>query len=391
MGVLSYAALGAVGGAGKGLADVGSEQAQLAMMDARLRQQAQMRQDDIAARNDRIDARQFEREDWRDGRDAVGGVGGRGSGGGRGGSSGPGALEMATSPEYLSQVGGMDHDKAVDAISIGDGKMPMRDLPGPPDESGNGPGSVAKYDPGSAADLVKQKTAALYQAMKLSNPAQSDVLSKSQTEDRARGLSEDYLAGNERAGSAALNMRGHATSGASGNLVTGAVEPGTVASATVNEKRAAAGEHSAIAGEHLAKTGVIKDERDGKVSIKAQLATLDAQRKQLANDRADVKAQESALKGQFGDDVDSTRKQLSARRTSLDARADQLDADIKDLTKRATVVDDGTPKGKGALARAGGGSASPVGESPASIKAAFQAGKLTREQAKAKLAAFGYQ
>lgn len=389
MGVLSQAALGGLAGMGQGLANVGQQQVAETMRSDEERRRAAAEEE----RQNRIDQRIGLREDVRAGR-----AGSSGSGSGRGGAAGPGALDIAGDPEKLALLGGVDRGEADEYVRMQKGGAPQGENvrlepgrfqnPDRMDEAGPGRDQlVPKYTPGDAAGLRDRAIKGLYQAMKLSDPSHADDLSKSQSTDQVTGMVADYRAGDNRAGSAAMIGQGKPAYNEDGSVVSGEVGKGTVAEAKVKRDTGAANNSNASAGEHGAKTKTITDERDGKVSIKAQVAAIAEERKALAGSRADVKAQEAALKGQFGDDVDSQRRALSARRVELDRRDDDLAKKIGELQTRSTVVDDGgkPTKGKGALSSAGGGTAT-----AASIKADFRAGKLTRAEAEAKLRSLGF-
>jgi len=355
MGILGYAALGALEGAGRGAAQVGQQQAQESMRADEERRRAAADEE----RQNRIDQRVAMREDLLRDRQGTGGTSRRG-----GGAPAMGALEIASDPEKLARLSGMSREEADDYVAMQGGKQPTDGSvtmspgrfsnPDRMDEAGaTHDQAIPKYTPGSAAALRDKAIAGLYQAMKLADPSHADDLSKSQGTDQVTKNVADYRAGDNRAGDAAMIGQGKPAYNEDGSVSTGAVGKGTVAEAKRTRDMAAAGNSSASAGEHKAKTGAITDERDGKTSIKAQTAALESERKALAGSRADVKAQEGALKGQFGDEVDAQRKTLAARRVQLDARDDALAKSIGELRSRAVVADDG--KGKGALSSAGGG------------------------------------
>lgn len=360
MSILDYAALGALGGAGKGAADVGQTISTEALRAQDMRRQEQMRLDEINARADRVDIRQGAREDWQDGR--PGGGSGRTAGGSKGGG---GALDIASDPTKLALLGGMDPERALDYVGMQTGApAPTKNLPLDPsrfanpdrqDEaaaSGVTSATVPKYSPGDAAGLRDEAIKALYQAVKLADPGHADDLSKSQSGDQVRSYTDDFVGGDTRAGMGALMIQGKAPFGMSGNELTGEATPGSVAASTVVKNNAEAADAAAKATKTRAEVNP-----DG--SPKITIAALGEQRKALASSRQDIDHQATELKGQFGPDVDKARAALATRRASLDRQDDALTAQITSLST-------GLTKPTAGPARTAGGQ-NPTGAPPAAL------------------------
>lgn len=248
MGILSSMAMGGIGGAGRGVADYGLDL---------------MRQADLADRT----AMAMGRDEFKAGLKA-------GQQAGAKPSPAQQLNELAdallgTRGSDMLQLGGMAPGEAQDAASIRRGVMPMvaASLDSPdrrPDRiddlaaSGQTSAQVPKYTEGQSAQLMERSRIALRRAIGLTNPGSLDDIAKAEGTEQTTGFLARYAQGDTQAGRAALAATGKTTYGASGDEMTGAVPPGSLAESQVRENNAQANAANAQAGASTAHAGLFK-------------------------------------------------------------------------------------------------------------------------------------
>ena len=324
----SLAALGALGGLGRGMNDVG-RQMEIDALEARRQQNLA----DIAA------ARDASREEVAANRlAAVGGgrAGSRSSGGGGGGGSS--LRDLMDDPAGLAFASGERRESVDDSLAMARGQRLTKEVEGelPEAEEGNvieGPGApktVDKYTPGQAEEVRMSGTRALRQAMKVSDPKSADDLSKSERTDQGTKLASDYAKGNDRAGEAALiNDSKPAFDDGSSNA-TGKVTSGSLADARAKERLADAGADKALAAKRAGGGGgrsLTGDDATDQKIIAGRSATagrdlVAADRSlKLALENGDKAGAEQARAAQAAarsnlEDVKAAERELSARRAA---------------------------------------------------------------------------
>ena len=245
--------------------------------------------------------------------------------GGAGGRSMEDTAALATSAnydEFRAAAGGstVANEQAARAIRRGDAGVSDADMgPGPAGKDGK-----ESYRPGQASDLLKKSRNSLFAAMGLADPGHADDLQKSLSQEQTRKNTDDYRAGDDRAGSAALVGQGKGAFSNDGtNEVTGKVAPGSVGEA----KRA---DLFASANSHTAKANDIKD--GGASSIRDELKAVDGKRKSLdTNLRA---AQTIVNGGNFIMLPSAEQQAAKANVARLQGKKDDLDDQYDELSKR---------------------------------------------------------
>lgn len=270
-GVLAATAMGAIGGAGKGIASYGLD----LMQQADRRELAAERQQD---RLDLLTARQA-------------------GGGGAGGRAKPSVAEELSQladmlltgkgPGVLAMAG-MEPGRAADFASMVGGNTPMTttDLPADrftnPDrqtEAMAGPqaAQMPKYSEGQGAQLAAEGFKALRRAVGLTDVAQADNIAKAESTEQTTSLVDRYVGGDVAAGRGVLAKAGRTTFGAAGDEMTGAVPKGSVAESTVAQNKAQANQANAAAGKYSAEAAKLSSETRGELAkgaSKERLATM---------------------------------------------------------------------------------------------------------------------
>jgi len=162
-----------------------------------------------------------------------------------------------------------------------------------------------------------------------------------------------------------LKGKGEYDADGSSVLVPGAPPKGSLASAKVGTEGSKQNENNAQAGERGQRALTEKDKREGKGSIKDDLARIDSQRRGLSTELADVRAQEAAMTKSF-DTTPQAKDGIAARRKTLEGQ-------FKTLNDRYDALD-------ARLAAQGGGTTPPAAKpaSPAS-KDTFVTGKTYKD------------
>ena len=114
-------------------------------------------------------------------------------------------------------------------------------------------------------------------AFAMIDPAAADDVAKAEGTEQTNDLVRKFVGGNDKAGMGALIAQGKDIEGASGNAVTGAVKPGSVAASTVRKNDAEAGKDGEQGKKYKAEAEKIRAEIDGDLAksvSKERLATM---------------------------------------------------------------------------------------------------------------------
>ena len=245
---------------------------------------------------------------------------------------------------------------------------------------------------GQAIDLGYQRTA---------GAANSEHVAKADNERAVLGYSQ--AAGEPKANVGMLSTQGlilgqkplYNNIGSDGvfNVSTGGQSLNAVGTSAANKNNAAAGAEGALAGERREQSATIKDKREGTGSIKDDLSLVQGQRVALGQQLQDLRAQEADFQLMRNPEAAAAVK---ARRVDLERQSADLDAQYKKL---GGLLDQKRNAGKSAAqppAAPPAPAASPQAAVPdmaaaQQVRADFASGKLTRDQAKAKLLKLGFK
>ena len=171
------------------------------------------------------------------------------------------------------------------------------------------------------------------------------------------------------------------------DVSTGGQTLNAVGTSAANKNNAGAGAETALAGERKEATKTIVEKRDGTGSIKDDLGLVQGQRVALGQQLQDLRAQEADF--QLMRDPTAAAA-VKARRADLDRQSADLDAQYKKL---GGLLDQKRNGGKPPAPPAPPVPQAAVPDMAAAqqVKADFAAGKLTRDQAKAKLLQLGFK
>lgn len=316
-GILKYVAAGAVGGLGRGMAQVGEAEQRAAEAELARRERAADQEREIRLRSE-----------------LGGGRLGRGSGGGGGGGGGGVDTSKMDRPGLarLFREQGMLPDRANDAAGlVGEGVLPMADV-AVADESGGHSQRVAKYQPGEAAKLAEDARIALRRAV--AAPGQTDDVAKAEQTEVVSGALRKYgETGDARSGEVvALGTKG-VINNEDGNVVTGRVAPGSTAEAKRNRDNATAGKESALAA---------KAKQEKETGVKDADVTRANNAVAAVYDRKGYNARIKAIEG----DATLTPADRNSRIAALQAEAEK-DPDVVRARTEADNITRRRDEGKG--------------------------------------------
>lgn len=386
----------ALDGLGKGMTTMGTTMSQEAAREERDRREAEYRAE---LQRERLAANAELQQARLDARAAAGGGGGGGGSGSRrsGGGSLAGFAEGSPEESILASKAGMtipEYRQFRQFEQTGDDSAYRQEVTTDANDNSaywSVPSDQPRTEttsqlPPSFAAFVKEKRATIGTGMEeLYHGDDFDDVAEGRQTEYVTGALSRYEKGNDRAGSAALVGQGKDAYTGDGDAITGEVRKGTVAASKVRENDAQAASSRAAAGKYSEEARSERDGREGKGAIKQDIAAVREQRIKLSADLADLRAREKVLAETLPNSDELAG--VKARREELEQQSRRLD---ERMEKLATKLDGPAPAPAPA---AGKGKGAPQLDMTAAdrIKADVRAGKITREQALAKLRSLGFK
>lgn len=307
--------------------------------------------------------------------------------GGGGGKRSDLEVLAGLTPEQVANLrmrGGMAQGEASDLAMMEAGKTPMQEMavspdrftnPDRQDESASGTLRTEKYAPGQGAALAERGYQALRRAVGLANPSAEDDQAKADQTRYITDAAKRSETGDKAAAGGALVAQGRTEFGESGTShLTGKPAQGSVAQSQANENNAQAKKYAADAGQGGA---------GGKGGIKVKSSFVDAggDRIQLMTDGTQVNlGKDKSYQSMVAREVADLRKSTE----NIGKSAADLEAiAVERITSRARA-------GSAPASAPGGPAKAPDMKAAEQVRAEFRAGRLTREQAKAKLQQLGF-
>lgn len=309
--------------------------------------------------------------------------------GGGGGKRSDLEVLAGLTPEQVANLrmrGGMAQGEASDLAMMEAGKTPMQEMavspdrftnPDRQDESASGTLRTEKYAPGQGAALAARGYQALRRAVGLASPSAEDNQAKADQTRYVTDAAQRFEKGDKAAAGGALVAQGKAEFGESGTShLTGKPAQGSVAQSQVNENNAQAKKYAADAGQGGAGGGGNR--------VHGTFVDQVGNRWQVMKDGPPVLLGKDRA---YSSMVNAERAALLKLPANIGKSPDEIERmAVERVMARANSGQNPA-----------GGDGQPSGQKPAldmkaaeQVRAEFRAGRLTREQAKAKLQQLGF-